>query len=63
MHGSEFERRIALERNEAVQGALADVLTEINGMQGNEIYRRAWKKLSLRVQKMLSTAKLVNTTL
>lgn len=63
MPAPELDRRIALERNDAANCALAEVLKEIDSMHGNEIYRRAWKKVALRVKGMLSAAETVNTTL
>lgn len=62
MSGPELDRLIAMEREDATRCALANVLNEIDGLGGNEIYRRAWKKLALRVQGMLNAAELVNTT-
>lgn len=62
MSGPELDKRIALEREDATRCALANVLNEIDHLSGNEIYRRAWKKLAVRVREMLNAVETVNTT-
>ena len=49
----ELAQRIALERADATQRALAGVLAEIDRLSGNDVYRRAWKKVAIRVQDMM----------
>lgn len=55
-------RRLDLEqaRADGRREALAGVLVEIDSMGGNDLYRRAWKKLAIRISTML---KAVNGTI
>lgn len=56
------DRRIELERADARRETINDVLKEIASLSGNEIYRRAWKKASIRVGQMVTAIETVNTT-
>ena len=60
MSDTDLATRIASERNDATRAALSRVLLEIDGLQGNELYRRAWKRVSVVVQGMLKGVETVN---